>query len=98
MENVAPSIFSFVQPDLASFFSIKLIVFSKKKKKRMPLPKRQNQHVCHLYLDQGSQYRTGGCTGLVRNTIYFGYRLIPMNRFGFTTINKYIFINLSFID
>ena len=32
MENVAPSIFSFVQPDLASFFSIKLIVFSKKKK------------------------------------------------------------------
>ena len=51
MENVPPSVFSFIQPDLASFFRIKLIFFSKKKKKKWtPLPKRQNQHVCHLYL------------------------------------------------
>ena len=40
---------------------------------------------------QGSQYCTGGCTGLASGTIYFGYRSIPMYRFGFTAI-LYIYI------
>ena len=35
---------------------------------------------------QGSQYRTGGCTGLASDTIYFGYQLISVYRFGFTAI------------
>ena len=43
------------------------------------------------HLGQGSQYRIGGCTGLVSGTIYFGYQLIPMYRFGFTA-NLYIYI------
>ena len=46
-------------------------------------------------IEQGSQYRTGGCTGLVNGTIYFGYRSIPVYRFGFTAIfyiYKYIYI------
>ena len=43
------------------------------------------------HLGQGSQYRTGGCTGFVSGTIYFGYRSIPMYRFGFTA-NLYIYI------
>ena len=43
------------------------------------------------HLGQGSQYRTGGCTGLVSGTIYFGYQSIPMYRFGFTA-NIYIYI------
>ena len=38
---------------------------------------------------QGSQYRTGGCTGLASGTIYFGYRSILIYRFGFTTIFYY---------
>ena len=37
-------------------------------------------------LNQGSQYRTGGCIGLPSSTIYFGYRLILVYRFGFTAI------------
>ena len=36
--------------------------------------------------DQGSQYRTGGYTGLATDTIYFGYRLILVYRFGFIAI------------
>ena len=36
--------------------------------------------------EQGSQYRTGGCTGLASGTIYFGYRSIPVYRFRFTAI------------
>ena len=36
--------------------------------------------------NQGCQYRTGGRTGLATGTIYFGYRSIPMYRFGFTAI------------
>ena len=43
------------------------------------------------HLGQGSQYRIGGCTGLVSGTIYFGYQSIPMYRFGFTA-NLYIYI------
>ena len=35
---------------------------------------------------QGCQYRTGGRTGLATGTIYFGYRSIPVYRFGFTAI------------
>ena len=42
--------------------------------------------------DQGSQYRTGGCTSLASSTIYFGYRSIPMYRFGFTAIFLYLSI------
>ena len=45
--------------------------------------------------DQGCQYRTGGRTGLATGTIYFGYRSIPVYRFGFTAIfyiYKYIYI------
>ena len=44
---------------------------------------------------QGSQYCTGGCTGLASGTIYFRYRSIPVYRFGFTAIfyiYKYIYI------
>ena len=44
---------------------------------------------------QGSQYRIGGCTGLASSTIYFGYRSIPVYRFGFTAIfyiYQYIYI------
>ena len=37
-------------------------------------------------LKQGCQYRTGSCTGLASGTIYFGYRSIPVYRFGFTAI------------
>ena len=40
---------------------------------------------------QGCQYRTGGRTGLATGTIYFGYRSIPVYRFGFTAI-LYIYI------
>ena len=40
---------------------------------------------------QGCQYRTGGRTGLATGTIYFGYRSIPVYRFGFTAI-FYIYI------
>ena len=42
-------------------------------------------------LSQGCQYRTG----LATDTIYFGYRSIPVYRFGFTAIfyiYKYIYI------
>ena len=46
------------------------------------------------HLGQGSQYRIGGCTGLVSGTIYFGYQSIPMYRFGFTA-NIYIYIYVS---
>ena len=35
---------------------------------------------------QGSQYRTGGRTGLSSGTIYFGYRSILVYRFGFIAI------------
>ena len=35
---------------------------------------------------------------MANGTIYFEYQSIPVYRFGFTTINKYIFINLSFIE
>ena len=35
---------------------------------------------------QGSQYHTEGCTGLATGTIYFGYRSIPVYRFGFIAI------------
>ena len=42
------------------------------------------EHVTSFY--QGSQYRTGGCTGLASGTIYFEYRSIPVYRFGFTAI------------
>ena len=38
--------------------------------------------------NQGSQYRTGGYTSLTTDTIYFGYRLIPVYRFGFTVSTK----------
>ena len=38
-----------------------------------------------LDANQGSQYRTGGYTGLANGTVYFGYWSIPMYRFGFTT-------------
>ena len=41
--------------------------------------------------NQGCQYRTGGRTGLATGTIYFGYRSIPVYRFGFTDI-LYIYI------
>ena len=41
--------------------------------------------------EQGCQYRTGGRTGLATGTIYFGYRSIPVYRFGFTAI-FYIYI------
>ena len=46
---------------------------------------------------QGSQYRTGGYNGLASGTIYFGYRSIPVYRFGFTAIfyiykYKYIYV------
>ena len=47
------------------------------------------------YYKQGCQYRTGGRTGLATGTIYFGYRSIPVYRFGFTAIfyiYKYIYI------
>ena len=40
---------------------------------------------------QGCQYRTGGRTGLATGMIYFGYRSIPVYRFGFTAI-LYIYI------
>ena len=40
---------------------------------------------------QGYQYRTGGRTGLATGMIYFGYRSIPVYRFGFTAI-LYIYI------
>ena len=40
-------------------------------------------------LEQGSQYRTGGYTGLASSTIYFRYRSIPVYRFGFTAIFYY---------
>ena len=48
-------------------------------------------------LNQGCQYRTGGRTGLATGTIYFGYRKIPVYRFGFTAIfyiykYKYIYM------
>ena len=39
---------------------------------------------------QRSQYRTESCTGLTSSTIYFGYRSIPVYRFGFTAILYYI--------
>ena len=42
-------------------------------------------------MGQGCQYRTGGRTGLVTGTIYFGYRSISVYRFGFTAI-LYIYI------
>ena len=38
------------------------------------------------YLEQDCQYRTGGRTGLATGTVYFGYRSIPVYRFGFTAI------------
>ena len=41
---------------------------------------------------QGNQYRTEGCTGLASGTIYFGYWLIPVYRFGFIAIILYIYI------
>ena len=43
---------------------------------------------------QGSQYRIRGYTSLASGTIYFGYRLILVYRFGFTTIHikSYIYI------
>ena len=41
---------------------------------------------------QGSQYRTGGYNGLASGTIYFGYRSIPVYRFGFTAILYIIYI------
>ena len=40
-------------------------------------------------LEQRSQYRTGGYTGLASGTIYFKYRSIPVYRFGFTAIFYY---------
>ena len=45
------------------------------------------QNIQHFV--QGSQYCTGGCTGLASGTIYFGYWLIPVYRFGFTAIFYY---------
>ena len=44
--------------------------------------------ICYI---QGCQYRTGGCTSLASGTIYFGYRSIPVYRFGITA-NIYIYI------
>ena len=43
------------------------------------------------YEYQGCQYRTGGGTDLATGTIYFGYRSIPVYRFGFTAI-LYIYV------
>ena len=48
-------------------------------------------HSFTICVYQGCQYRTGLATG----TIYFGYRSIPVYRFGFTAIfyiYKYIYI------
>ena len=42
-------------------------------------------------LSQGSQYHIGDCTDLASGIIYFGYRSIPVYRFGFTAI-FYIYI------
>ena len=42
------------------------------------------------YLNQGSQYRTEGCIGLVSGTIYFGYWSIPVYCFRFTAIFLYL--------
>ena len=45
--------------------------------------------------NQGCQYRTGGRTDLATDTIYFGYRSIPVYRFRFTAIlyiHTYIYI------
>ena len=46
--------------------------------------------------NQESQYRTGGCTSLATGMIYFGYRSIPIYRFGlplFYIFNIYIYIH-----
>ena len=60
----------------------------------------QEWSLCMIYLltrkiNQGCQYRTGGHTDLATGTIYFGYRSIPVYRFGFTAtfyIYKYKYI------
>ena len=48
-----------------------------------------------MSFDRGSQYRTESFTDLASDMIYFGYRSIPVYRFGFTAIfyiYKYIYI------
>ena len=46
-------------------------------------------------INQGSQYRTEDCIDLASDTIYFGYRSIPVYRFRFTAIYIMFFVLVS---
>ena len=73
------------------WFSIKLDSCSELHKNNLTLLYLlQNPILCDSK-KQGCQYRTGGRIGLATGTIYFGYRSIPVYRFGFTAI-LYIYI------